>query len=121
MSGMPPRSYTTFEKEQVQKVRDLLAGRAAPPTTPKWAERTALGDFIARNVSGIDPGAGDAPVDASPVHCGMSEYKRQAWSSFSDAEQNAINAGDPELVLAYEQRYHAAVTGETTPEETEEA
>jgi hypothetical protein len=93
--------------------------RAAGPGAARPAEwvpqRSAL-DLAVRQALGREDA--EAPADTSPVRFGMSDYKRAAWDSFSDAEQLSIRDDhDPELSLEYERRYHAAITGEQPEEE----
>jgi hypothetical protein len=78
---------------------------------PEWVPKRDQFEVAVRRSLGIeDP---EAPVDTSPVHMGMSTNARQAWESFSDADQLAIRDDhDPELTAEYERRKNAAIVGE---------
>jgi hypothetical protein len=119
-STPPPRAYSTEEREVNAKFdaffADARSGKAKPP--PEWVPQRSAFDIAVRQAIGIeDP---ETPTDNSPVHMGMSDLKSSAWDSFTDAEQEAINAGDPELSALYDERYRQAIEAANAPDEEAE-
>jgi len=119
------RAYSAGERAENDRIESFMRGaRAGTAKHTGWqAPRTKLGDFLSREVSGIDPGAGDTPEETPAprnlaqtvvpagegVRSDLDAIRTSTWESFDYATRQAITYGSPEASAAYDQAYTAAV------------